>query len=74
LLFEKGDNMAEQKKDIFKTEKECFEVINKGYVKIKRELPVLRGFNNLPLNHHGTIKPPLSKREREKERSPLAVY
>lgn len=66
--------MAEQKTDIFKTEKECFEVINKGYVKIKRELPGQHGFNDLPLNYHGTIKPPLSRREKEKERSPLAVY
>lgn len=66
--------MAKQGKDIFKTEKECFEVINKGYVKIKKELPGQHGFSDLALNHHGTIKPPLSKREKEKERSPLAVY
>lgn len=66
--------MTEQNKDAFKAEKECFKVINKGCAKIQREFPGQRRFNEIPLNHHGTIEPPLSKREKEKERSPLAVY
>jgi hypothetical protein len=62
------------KNDMFKSERECFRVLGEGFEKIYKKLPSKKQVADAEINHHGSVKPPFSKREKEAMHSPFAAY
>ena len=77
--------MGKKKKDVFRTERNCFNLLGKRYTKILNEVgrredvkpsdersyyAIADGYSN----YRGSVKPPFTKREREAQQSPLGAY
>ena len=62
--------MPKRKKDVFKTERICFRVLNKGFKKINKEFRRCHREADNSINRRVKISPPLTKREK----TPMTVY